>query len=59
MVALLEAHLRGDEAAINNLIDTTNEYDLLEAAMGFLIAAFGEDRVAAVLAEWRRTMGGP
>jgi hypothetical protein len=32
---------------------------LLEAAVGFLIAAFGEDRVAAVLAEWRRTMGGP
>jgi hypothetical protein len=27
-VALLEAQLRGDEAAIKNLIDATNEYDL-------------------------------
>jgi hypothetical protein len=54
VVALLEAHLRGDEAAINNLIDATNEYDLFAATVGFLVAAFGEDHVAAVLNEWRR-----
>jgi hypothetical protein len=42
VVALLEAQLRGDEAAINNLIDATNEYDLFAAAVGFLVAAFGE-----------------
>ena len=56
MVALLEAHLRGDEAAINNLIDATNECDLFEATVGFLVAAFGEDEVAAVLNEWRRAL---
>lgn len=54
VVALLEAHLRGDEAAINNLIDATNEGDLFEATVGFLVAAFGEEQVAAVLNEWRR-----
>ena len=35
MVALLEAHLRGDEAAIDNLIDATNEYDLVRGNGGF------------------------
>jgi hypothetical protein len=54
VVALLEAHLRGDEAAINHLIDATNECDLFEATVGFLVAAFGEQQVAAVLSEWRR-----
>jgi len=54
VVALLEAHLRGDEAAINNLIDATNEHNLFAATVGFLVAAFGEDEVAAVLNEWRR-----
>ena len=54
VVALLEAHLRGDEAAINNLIDATNECDLFEATVGFLVAAFGEEEVAAVLREWHR-----
>jgi len=54
VVALLEAHLRGDEAAINNLVDATNECDLFEATVGFLVAAFGEDQVAAVLSEWHR-----
>src|SRR5204863_3607784 len=54
VVALLEAHLRGDEAAINNLIDATNECDLFEATVGFQVAAFGEEQVAAVLHEVRR-----
>jgi hypothetical protein len=54
VVALLEAHLRGDEAAINNLIDATNECDLFEATVGFLVAAFGEEEVAGVLREWHR-----
>ena len=54
VVALLEAHLRGDEAAINNLIDATIECDLFEATVGLLVAAFGEEQVAAVLNEWRR-----
>ena len=54
VVAMLEAHLRGDEAAINNLIDATNECDLFAATVGFLVAAFGEEQVAAVLNEWRR-----
>jgi hypothetical protein len=54
VVALLEAHLRGDEAAINNLIDATNEGDLFEATVGFLVAAFGEEEVAGVLGEWHR-----
>jgi hypothetical protein len=54
VVALLEAHLRGDEAAIDNLIDATNEYDLLAATVGFLVAAFGEEQLAAVLSEWHR-----
>jgi len=54
VVALLEARLRGDEAAIDNLIDATNEYDLSAATVGFLVAAFGEEQVAAVLNEWRR-----
>ena len=54
VVALLEAHLRGDEAAINSLIDATNEGDLFEATVGFLVAAFGEKDVTAVLNEWHR-----
>jgi hypothetical protein len=54
LVALLEAHLRCDEAAINDLVDATNECDLFEATVGFLVAAFGEDQVAVVLNEWRR-----
>ena len=32
---------RGDEAAINNLIDARNECDLFEETVGFLGAAFG------------------
>ena len=51
VVALLAAHLRGDEAAINHLVDATNECVLFEATVGFLIAAFGESQVAAVLSE--------
>ena len=58
VVALLEAHLRGDEAAINNLIDATNEGDLFEATVGFLVAAFGEEEVAGVLREWHRHASG-
>jgi hypothetical protein len=47
VVALIEAHGRGDGAAINNLIDDTNEYDLFAATVGVLVAAFGEEQVAA------------
>ena len=54
VVALIEAHLRGDGAAINNLIDDTNEYDLFAATVGVLVAAFGEELVATVLSDWHR-----
>jgi len=54
VVSLLEAHLRGDEAAINKLIEATNECDLFEATVGFLVLAFGEEEVTAVLREWHR-----
>ena len=49
MVALLEAHLHGDEAAINTLVNLTNKGNLFECTMGFLVAAFGQAQVAAVL----------
>jgi len=42
------------DAAINNLIDATSECGLFEATVGFLVAAFGQEQVAAVLNEWRR-----
>jgi hypothetical protein len=33
VVTLLEAHPRGDEAAINNLVDATNECDRFRMAI--------------------------
>ena len=46
VVALLEAHLGGDEVAINILIDTTNECDLFVATVGLLVAAPGKELAA-------------
>ena len=48
MVALLEAHLRGDGAAIDALIGVTDECDRLEATVGFLVAAFGNARTIEI-----------
>ncbi len=45
-MALLEAHLRGDEAAVNELVDATNEGDLFRRPLVSWSRAFGEERVA-------------
>jgi hypothetical protein len=54
-VALLEAHLRGDEAAVNELVDATNEGDLFRRPLVSWSRAFGEERVADPTAREKST----
>ena len=54
VIALLEAHVRGDEPAINAIFDTVDHYELLAAMVGCLIGELGEDRVRDVVVRWRQ-----
>ena len=55
IVAFLEAHLRGDEQAINTMIAVVNPYQLFAAVVGALVQALGVDRLATLVAQLRKT----
>ena len=57
VVALLEAHQRGDEPTINYLVDQVGVYPMFAATVGFLVEVIGRDRLDEVLTEWRRAQG--
>jgi hypothetical protein len=57
IVAFLEAHLRGDEQAINYLIKQLGLYPLFAGVVGLLIELAGEDTVREYLAGWRGAGG--
>ena len=54
VIAIFEAHLRGDEGAINVIFDSVDAYALCAAIAGFAVQAIGEARLREILAEWRQ-----
>ena len=53
-VALLTAHLAGDEQAIETLLDLLGPVPLFAVTVGFLVdQVIGPDRLADVLDDWR------
>jgi hypothetical protein len=60
VLALLSAHAAGDEPGIDALLATTpDERALFAATVGALVEVIGADRLADVLAAWRRRLAEP
>lgn len=57
-VALLHAHLRGDEHAINALLEMVGPVPLFAVTVGFLVELIGPDRLAVALADWQSRRSG-
>jgi hypothetical protein len=52
-VALLEAHLAGDERAIEALVSMVGVFPLFACTVGFVVELVGRAELARLLAAWR------